>query len=240
MVLALEAAYTFGVAIVPAPLEVDAISWTSDYRSGSAPVSTIPWSPKFSELQLILNNPTSTRYEDVDFIVRPDQPIAAIAELTSIGGVHISEASPTSLTMGMLHGGTQKFEANPLVLIATDAGYRIRCDVLPPHEHVGIVMAIANIDMSKSQRDKMTDQSDMGIHDRLYVTKISHGDGHASWFGNTDNGRRIDDVYGEKRPVSTVYIEGQYTSGPRRRSIKRHPIAAHDMLKDIINGVPKN
>jgi hypothetical protein len=115
--------------------------------------------------------------------------------------------------------------AVPLVLIASDSGYRIRCDRLPKATYIEIVMAIANPYWNDGKLIK-----GMTVWDSAYVLKTAMTNGTSHWFGHQIG----DELYDLPRPVlRTVVVDGEYTAAQRIRKLSRS-IVAHDMVGDFL------
>lgn len=134
--------FTFGVVLADSPLDVVWLANNAKYPAGTVK-DGIEWRPEFSELMLSISNGSEHAYSDLNVIVRPDQPVAAIAHVT---GPEVSFEPATIITPSiMLLDGKNEPLANPMVLAATEGGYRIRCERLPPKTTIRVLMALATI-----------------------------------------------------------------------------------------------
>jgi hypothetical protein len=78
--VAVAISFSLEIVFVKTPLEVGAVMTDAEYPVGTTPLAGITWRPQFTELQVWMTNPTDESYDDVNVIVRPSTPIAAIAE----------------------------------------------------------------------------------------------------------------------------------------------------------------
>ncbi len=201
----------------------------------------IRWSNRFTELRIIFNNNSSADYRDLDFRLAPDEPIAAATQITNLPDVSFSAAAKLSIRQEFVQGATSKRIANPLVLIATSGGYRMRCKLLPRASQLEILLAVARVvDFPKPGQKIAT--PDSGIFDRSYAVRINQSDGTSHWYGHgvDAHGNRIEDVYKPQRVVpKTVKIEGRYTVGEEEKTISKQ-LQAKDFIADFLkSGVVK-
>jgi hypothetical protein len=208
----------------------------ADYPIGTA-VGGIKWSNRFTDLRVTINTPSFGDYRNIDLVLVPDEPVAAIGQVTNLPDVVFAPAvdiKPSGLGPEFLEGKTGKRTAIPLVLIATDGGYRMRCKELPRTTRLEIVMAIARI--IDFPQDKPAPRPDFGIFNRDYVMKVSVSAGSNHWFGyGFDIRGRIEEVYkGRRFTPKTVKIDGRYTVGEREQEISQQ-IAVTDMVADFLH-----
>src|ERR1035441_7729040 len=145
-VIVAGAVFSIKVVFVPSVLEMSAFSSGADYPEGQT-IAGIQWSSKLSKLRVHLINPNDDRCENVNIVLRPDQPVAAIGQSSNIPGVSFSDAVDTSMRQELVEASGRE-HVNPLTLIATSAGYRVRCPELPPNSRLELVMAIVTLAMS--------------------------------------------------------------------------------------------
>src|SRR5229473_120560 len=75
--------FNLSFVFVSAPLSFNSLASNSDYALGAAP-GGIAWRSVFVELDFMATNPTDDNYDNVDILVRPDHPVAAIAQLSNL------------------------------------------------------------------------------------------------------------------------------------------------------------
>lgn len=211
----------------------------SEYPSGTN-LGNIPWSPRFSDLRVIIPNESDSDYRDIDLVLRPDAPVAAIGQITNLPDVTFSPVAEPSFTQQLVIGATGQRITNPLVLVASDSGYRMRCGLLPHKRKLEIILAVAEIVDFPKPGSKRTVKPDFGMSDRGYVLRIGMTNNEskvetANWYGHgTDAGGRIEDVYKKNRPVpKTVWIEGRYMADGEDLTIAQK-VDATDVVGDFL------
>jgi hypothetical protein len=198
----LAASFSWGIVFVNAPLPISTFVTNAEYPAGTS-IAGISWKPQFTELQVWIDNPTERNYEDLNLVIRPLLPVAAIAQLTDVPNVSFEDGR------GEVGRLTEKSTVIPLVLLATDAGYRMRCPHLPARTEIKVVLAIAEVKWNPSPpgSGKITDED--------YVLRHKNDDFSTYWYGHTG----ADDYTPRITSSEDVKIEGEYTVGPRTRSL---------------------
>ncbi|MGA7559790.1 MAG: hypothetical protein WBV60_16855 [Terriglobales bacterium] len=212
--LALMGAFSWGIVFVPGDLPVYALMTDGEYPSGTT-IAGIAWKPQFTELNVDIKNPTDNAYEDISLVIRPTEAIAAIAQKSSLAGVTFEDSNGMAMFLLDKELGTGKSKAIPLVLIATDAGYRMRCSKLPAKSTIQVVIALTDIKWDPKPRlDILAAQL---LADPNYMLKIKNDDFSAYWYGYKDG-----DVYAT-RPTSSEWlkVDGTYIVGHRKRTISQ-------------------
>jgi hypothetical protein len=143
VILGFASLFTFGFVLVAAPLPISDIATNGEYPADHK-IGDIAWRKEFTELDIGIENPTSRAYEDVNLVIRPDNPVAAVTQIGKTCDASIEDADGVMVREG-LKPAVGDSRMNPLVLVATDAGYRIRCAHLPANSILKIVMAISDI-----------------------------------------------------------------------------------------------
>ena len=203
--------FSWKIVFVRAPLNVFALMTNGEYEAGTV-LSGISWKPEFTELDVDITNPTDRAYEDIDLVIKPNNSIAAIAQSTAFSGVTFEDAD--SVAVGLLDKnfdlGTSK--AIPIVLLATDVGYRMRCLRLPARSTIKIVIALA--DVKWDPHPEPTVPLEKRVREPGYIMRIKD-DCATYWFGHKEG-----NVYAP-RPTSTdwVKIEGDYLVLHRTRHV---------------------
>jgi hypothetical protein len=219
LIVALTAAFVVGaawrifVARPVFPLSVIATASDADYPVGSI-VAGLPWSTKFSQLTIRIGNESRDRdYEHLDILIRPNEPIAGIAQKTSVPGVSFADGAGLSLEAVHLVGSDTV--TDPTSLLATSYGYRVRCDRLPKGRHLEIIAVIAQPSGAKGYA-------------------VPFASGMSYWFRGTRDGvRSMDDYYAGRRMATDVFVEGDYVIGDRVTKVSRHvtPVSLTAALK---------
>jgi hypothetical protein len=216
ILVALCGAFSWGIVFVKAPLGIAAWVTDAEYPPDSRKIAGIVWRPEFTELQVWISNSSDRNYEDVDLVIRPTSAIAAIAQLTAVPnvsfedkngfGVRLMDVNPTAGTKSEI----------PLVLLATDTGYRMRCQHLSAGTSIKIVAALSDIKWNPpAQRSHLPIEEQ--AREKDYIVRFKFDDFSTYWLGHPDG-----DVYAP-RPTSSewVKVEGNYDAAQRRRSISQ-------------------
>jgi hypothetical protein len=91
---------------------------------------------KYVELQIFIDNPTRFEYEELNLLVRPDKPVIAVAQMSEYPKTIFQDAKDNRIHLEDIALATGEGKAVPLILIATDSGYRVRCERLPAHSNI--------------------------------------------------------------------------------------------------------
>jgi hypothetical protein len=211
------------------PLNLFAIVSDGDYPDGTN-LGNIAWSTRFSDLRVVVTNQTDFDYRDVDLTLQPDVPIAAIGQISNLPDVSFSPVADSTVSVSLIDGVTKKQRAIPLVLVASDGGYRVRCGLLPHKRKLEVVIAVAEIiDFPKPGTAA---NPGGGVLQRNYVLKLgSTGD----WYGyGTDAKGRIEDIYKGNKPIpKIVRINGSYTVNKEEEAVSQL-IEAKDLVGDFL------
>jgi hypothetical protein len=203
------------IVFVPAPLALSSLSTDNYYGDGSGP-GGIAWRSVFTELVLTVNNPTGRGYGDVDLWVRPDYPVAAIAQLSNLSDVSFEDYYGVTDRIRIEDLSTR--EGVPMVFLATDAGYKVHCGDIPPHSSLQIVMAVVDTKKSQPQDPKnpVVVPGNASLDDFIVEQTIrtKGGDKAVYWFGSAKH--RSFYVPGAK--PKKVAVSGSYTATNRNRS----------------------
>jgi hypothetical protein len=197
-------------AFMPMKLEITSMFLDSPYPSGTN-IAGFSWRSEFSQLDIMITNPSkTTTYEELNIILKPDQPVAAIVQSSGCPNIIIEANHNPTLHQKLQESATGKQMANPLVLVATNGGYRIRCGSLSPERSIKITMAVAGIKWNP----KPPISNDSGIFDSDYALKVSISDGSSLWYGH-QNG----DVYETSTPVKILNVNGTFIAGVKNQNI---------------------
>jgi hypothetical protein len=210
VIFSFGAAFTFGFVWISAPLPISDFASNGDYPKGQK-IADIPWQNEFTELDVFIENPTSRPYEDFNIVLRPDAPIVAIKQDGKACDASIEEVNGGTIKQALI-SANRTIKQNPLVLLATDAGYRVRCDHLPPKSRMKLVIALA--DIRWNPRKPTTPQPDGGIFDADYIIRQRIKDFSTYWLGHSGA-----DVYIPFTSSQFLHVSGEYTSMYRRREI---------------------
>jgi len=202
----------------------------AEYPTGTL-LGGINWSSRFTDLRIFFFNSTSVEYRDLDFTLVPDQPVAAAGQITNLPEVFFSPTDNPFLDYEVIPSGIRKRIVNPLVLIASTQGYRMRCGLLPREERLEIVLAVASVIDFPKPGQKPTIPHD-GVFDRSYVLKTND----SFWWGHVKDvhGNLIEEVYKPQRVIpKTIKITGHYKIGEEEKEVTTQ-IEAKDFVGDAL------
>lgn len=201
--------FSWGWVFVDAPLPVTGMVTNAEYPEGTV-LAGINWNPKFTELNIDLHNTTKYVYEDLNILIKPNYPVAAIAQASTWSGVSFEDRLGASMHLIEIQGARRT--AHPLVLVATNAGYIVRCEKLPGTATLKIVMAIVEIKDDHHPHPPLQPGESMVRKEDLLRTNYS--DGSTYWYGQKDM-----DHYTQRVSPNTVEVSGEYVAAQRRRKI---------------------
>jgi hypothetical protein len=209
------AGFSVGFVFVDAPLPVTAYVTDGEYPEGTD-ISGIPWKPQFTELRVQFDNNTDRTYEDLNIVIRPNDAVAAITQSTNVPSVSFEDKNDMSERIVDVDLGTGMKRTIPLDLLATDAGYRMRCPRLAGQTVVRVVMALADVRWNPNPPSSVRLPSEI-MREPEYIQKFKNIDFSTYWLGH-----RYGNVY-TPRPTSSswVMVDGQYTVLQRRRTISQ-------------------
>lgn len=139
------------------PLEVMAMLQPGEYPLGGT-VGQLKWASGMTDLRLVLHNPGDVDYDDVDVVVEPSSPIVHIEQRSTVPGVvFIGDVTKEVVDIGgviamspnLLLTNQMGSSAIPLRQLATPR-YRIRCQRIPKHASVEIMVVTADIDQERT------------------------------------------------------------------------------------------
>jgi hypothetical protein len=209
-VLTVATWFTVSFVWINSPLGLIARDGHSDARPGTQ-IAGIVWSAKYGDLRITISNETDRDYTELDLTLRPDVPIAAIAELNGLSNVSFAAAVPLLFSELSDISPSGEIKPIPLTLLATDFGYRMRCPTLPSRSHIEVVAAIASPSM-KSEPTAL--EGNFGLRTG-FVIKLPASNGKSVWF-RLQNDRLTDDFWLPRRMPTAIKVEGTYIAANRR------------------------
>jgi hypothetical protein len=213
--MSLAGLFSWGIVFVNAPLQVSAFVTDAEYPAGTT-IAGISFRPQFTELQVRILNSSDRTYEDLRLLIRPIDPVAAIAQLTNVPGVSFEDKNGYSSRTMSIKPGETTANVVPLDLLATDAGYRMHCPRLPAGTFITIVLALADVRWSPTPPQKSPRPLDEQVREKDYIQRIKFDDFSTYWFGYKDA-----DVYTPRPNPNWVKIDGEYNVALRTRSISQ-------------------
>jgi hypothetical protein len=217
------------------PLLFQAMNHNANYLPGTA-IGGIPWSSRFSDSRLMIVNQAPFDYTDIDLSVRPDRPIAAIGQVTKLPDVFFTATIDPAMRQEVADRATGQRLVNPLMLIATNGGYRVRCKTLPKNSRLEMVIATAGVIDTRLAR-----KPGGGLFDRDYVLRFKNdASGIAHWYGHGhDENGFIEDVYTPNRRMpKAVQINGDYCARQRQRTVSVR-LEPRDFIQEAIETLRK-
>jgi hypothetical protein len=198
--------FSLGIVFISVPLHVQAIAESGQHPAGTV-VAGIPWKPEFTELDLVIRNETERAFKDINIVIRPDEPVAAIAQETSWPGVVFEDKNDVlNHIIEIKSGGAMK--ATPFVLRGTDAGYRVQVSRLPGNSDVKVVLALCDFDSNKLRLPMDNPNS---------LVKERWTDSSSYWLARPEADVLM--PLPQLSPSETMSIEGHYTAALRTRNV---------------------
>jgi hypothetical protein len=142
VVLLAAGLFTKFVVLFSPQLEVVAHSDRGDYKAGEV-IDGISWKPGYSELRVAITNHSGRDYENLDMQILPDAWINEEIQTSHITGCSFPE-SENGLMSAVAHG-TDPVTGKPFDQLLTkgphNLGVRVRCEKLPNHSSLQILIA---------------------------------------------------------------------------------------------------
>lgn len=203
IVIAFGVWYSVSIVFVSAPLRVSTLSVGLDYSVGDGPAG-ISWRPYYAELTAIFTNPTKDNYDDINLLVRPDFPVAALAQASQLSG--FSYEDKFGMNARIWIEDLANHQKQGMDFLATNAGYKIHCDRIPPDASLKVTMALVNFNPARVTDVKNVAQNfslSNGVHgneivnaplgtglDHFAITATIHetnGGDYLYWYGSPKN-----------------------------------------------------
>jgi hypothetical protein len=179
-------------------------------RWGYPPGTTIAgivWKSAYTEMRVSIGNPTEHAYDDLNIVVRPADAVAEIGQDTNVSGVTFEDKNGATIRLLDINTKTGEKNAVPMILIATNAGYRLRCPHLAAHQVLRVVMALVDIKWDPPPRDPSA-PADAHMYDPNHMVRTTFDDFSSYWFG-FKNG---DNFVPRAAPTAWLKVEGNYLS----------------------------
>ncbi len=203
-------AFSVGVVFRSAPLEMDALIPSGEYTAGTV-ISGVKWNSEFTALRVMLNNPTSLDYDNLEALIEPDASIVHISEITSSGLTFLGDVTKEVTDIGgviaKLPSLTRTDPDGTVVNIQqrqlSTPRYRIR-GKLAKSSSAQLVLIIAEIDRARTPGATVIAPADYDGDASQPVTVLGPDDMSVI-------------TYKKHRPT-TIRIQVSYTAGLRPRS----------------------
>jgi hypothetical protein len=191
--------------VVRLPLTIAAYSGDVDYVAGEVE-NGIQWSPKYTDLKLSISNTTAYDYSQLDLLIKPKDPVVAVALLPDSRPASIVRQTPiTNFDLQLYRPSANRRFAIPTTCWASTGGFRLHADLLPSDSHITVVLAIADIDNGK------TENSD------YYMGPWKVGQ-DKFWY-RWENHPVTDDLFWPRPTPKAVSITGSYVAFYRRKHV---------------------
>jgi hypothetical protein len=211
-IVLLAAAFSWGMVFVDDALDVSGLVTDAEYAQGTK-ISGVAWRPEFTELNVMMVNPTDRVYEDLNLVIRPTEPVIAIEQISDFPGVSFVDKNDFMARMlDISPSGSSK--AIPLDLLATDAGYRVRCPRLPAHSTLKILIALGNLRWDP--RPHFNTPVEEQARDSDYVLKVKFDDFSTYWEGHREGA-----VYTPRPSIEWFKVEGDFVVTMQKRKIDK-------------------
>ena len=220
-VAALLVYYTFWIDLSKAVLSPIVIASVAKQPPNTV-VGGVTWDDRFSELRIVLGNPTKWDYQNVDVRIIPDKPVVAAEASSDVSTVSLARLGPPiqTLEIGFPDGSRRRVD---LIVLASGHGYRLRAEVLPAQSHISIRMAIA--DMAGFAKVKPpTPPPNFGVEDADYVMRQEADSGRSIWWGHSV---RPSTVF-ERATATRVEIAGAFMVSDAKKKVTLDvPVVRH-------------
>lgn len=202
------AAFWFGQAIVAVetPLVVFASSH-GGYLAGTE-ARNITWREEFSELLVTIKNETEHDFDGLDVLLKPNMPVATMSHVRGCPDHVIENGSNNLLT------AAQRGNNLPLDLLATDAGYRLRCSRLPARGQILLALAVAQVSVALPRDPSKITSAKVDPRDLNNVITVTNTIGNKYWWGYQGATRNH---YAPRVFAETLTVESQYVAAWRER-----------------------
>jgi hypothetical protein len=195
-----------------------------DYPSGFVE-NGIEWSPKYTDVEVSLANSTQYDYSQLDLLIKPQEPVLAASLLATSLTASISRQEDPLYSMHLQlyrRSTKQRFDI-PTVFWASTAGFRLRVDTFPANSHINVVLAIADIDETKTQNSD------------YYPGPWTIGK-DKFWF-RWENHPITDDLFKARPEPQSVTISGSYVAFYRRKHVGEN-LTVEKPWANVIKNLP--
>jgi hypothetical protein len=201
---------------VSCPLKVNGFETDAEYPEGTT-LSGIKWRPEFTELRVRITNDSDFSYDEVAVLLRPSSAIAAIAQQSNVPNVSFEDNDRWDSRVTDLNANSGSKTAVPLVLLGTDAGYKVRCPHLAARTTIEVEIALADIKWNPKLPNPNLLAGEIA-QDKDFVIRARNNNDFASYWQGHAGG----DVYAP-RPTSSEFmkVEGSYSAVHRIRKISQ-------------------
>jgi hypothetical protein len=207
-------------------LKIEASTTKANFPANTK-LAGIDWTNNYAMVRVVIVNQTNKNYEGLDLNILPNSPVVAAGQESSVEGVSFSPTAAPMFDMELVNSTTRERTVVPLVLVATNAGYRVRCDKLPSKHR--LVLVFAGVEMSAPTHNPGVLQEVLSLN---YWCRIKNDkNGTSAWFGHSNHAGVI---FSASRPVvSLVDVRGRFTAMGRVNEVKQ-AITVRDSVGDAL------
>ena len=155
----------------------------------------------------------------------PDLPVTAAASLSPIPGVSIWRIEDHTVTLEMLNMSPGQRIDMLYSPIASTQGYRLRCELLPAHSQIELILAVVSMNMNDQPGSQ---EADKPLH-------VSFADGHVVWLADPDHTEKI---FGARPVPRLVKVTGRYTAHQSEHEVSENVVPL-DFMLDAVKLIPK-
>lgn len=184
-------------------LQIGVVVNNAEYPSGLI-VSGIEFKTNFTEATIRITNSSQENYEDISLLFQFDEAIAAIAQGSNVPNISFYEKNGLDTRFMLANPAGKTVVVPEIELLATNAGYIMRCPHLPSETTIRVVVALTDI-----SGPPHADYSKLPFEEQVKMKEIVStvtADGFTYWMGHRDG-----NVYGPRRSPLWLKIEGKYT-----------------------------
>jgi hypothetical protein len=213
--------FSINMVFVLAPIDVSAYSKGPAFNLNPG---GIDWKPSFSELDVVFANQTDMPYENFNVLVRPNVPVAGMAQIGNLPDVSFRDRY--GIVPNALVQNPQTNETIKAVILATDAGYSVSCKEIPAGSSLQLVMQTIGIKPtpppsgSIPQGGQIAVPSYVRLQDFYFtqpVPDLVEGKTFHYWLGN----KEVSSIFVPNVTPNMVTVRGTYIGGHRSRSINQ-------------------
>lgn len=139
--------FTWGIVLVPGPIELEAIGIPGDYPVGTK-IAGINWNPAFSDVRISITNQSEQEYDNLNFVLGVSGYIIQAAVQNENSGCTLMSTSPViEVHASGVDPKTGKPFQQPLTQLGDSSPRRLQCKRFFGKQSVTVMFAIANVRM---------------------------------------------------------------------------------------------
>lgn len=221
----------FGISFVFVPANLGILS-TVLINPPDMP-NPIPWNKNFSALQINFYNESKIQFNDIVLVVKTTEPVTGATILAGPQDANLRPIDVDPPLISALNEHGELIAHVPLVLVATDAGYIVRCANLLPGERLSVLLAVSRTHWDGSAtKPAAANQNNQGgfngLLDSDYLMSVPYRPGYHQFFGHTNYDR-----YQPPHWPFSVLVSGSYIAEFRKRNVSfdREPMSELEALR---------